>query len=76
LKRSNALVRSRFWFIFAIATLALVLEEASTHMGAVGGYLASGSHTWGEWIGGSTVAAITIPLAALNTSITYERLAQ
>jgi hypothetical protein len=36
LRRSNALVRSRFWFIFATATLAFVLEEAFIHMGAVG----------------------------------------
>jgi hypothetical protein len=76
LKRSNALVRSRFWFIFATATLAFILEEALIHMGAVGGELVSGSNTWGEWIGSSTVAAIVIPLAAFTTSIAYERLAQ
>lgn len=76
LKRSNALVRGRFWFIFATATLAFILEEALILMGAVGGYLVSGSHTWGEWIGSSTVAAIVIPLAAFTTSIAYERLAR
>jgi hypothetical protein len=76
LKRSNALVRGRFWFIFATATLAFILEEALTLIGAVGGYLVSGSHTWGEWIGSSAVAAIVIPLAAFTTSIAYERLAQ
>src|ERR687890_2374810 len=47
LKRSNALVRSRFWFVFATATLALVMEETLVHLGAVGGHLVSGSHTWG-----------------------------
>ena len=76
LKRSNALVRSRFWFTFATATLAFVSEEALIHMGSVGGYLVSGSHTWGEWIGGSTVAALVIPLAAFTTSIAYARLAR
>jgi hypothetical protein len=34
----------------------------------------SGSHTWGEWIGGSIVAAMAIPLAAFTTSKAYERL--
>jgi hypothetical protein len=76
LKRSNALVRSRFWFVFATATLALVMEEALVHVGAVGGYLVSGSHTWGEWIGGSVVAAVAIPLAAFTTSVAYDRLAR
>ena len=76
LKRSNTLVRSRFWFVFATATLAFVMEEALVHVGAVGGYLVSGSHTWGEWIGGSIVAAMAIPLAAFTTSIAYERLAR
>jgi hypothetical protein len=76
LKRSNALVRGRFWFIFATATLAFILEGALIQMGAVVGYLVSGSHTWGEWLGGSTVAAIVIPLAAFTTSIAYERLAR
>jgi hypothetical protein len=76
LKRSNALVRSRFWFVFATATLAFVMEETLVHLGAVGGYLVSGSATWGEWIGGSIVAAMAIPLAAFATSIAYERLAR
>src|SRR5919112_4774265 len=76
LKRSNSLVRSRFWFVFATATLAFVMEETLVHVGAVGGYLVSGSHTWGEWIGGSIVAAMVIPLAAFTTSLAYERLAQ
>jgi hypothetical protein len=36
LKRSNALVRGRFWFIFATATLAFILEEAIIYV-------------WGLW---------------------------
>jgi hypothetical protein len=76
LKRSNALVRSHFWFIVATATLAFVLEETLVHVAAVGGYLVSGSHTWGEWIGASAVGALVIPLAAFATSVAYERLAQ
>jgi hypothetical protein len=73
LKRSNALVRTRFWFVFATATLAFVMEETLVQVGAVGGYLIAGSHTWGEWIGGSIVAAMAIPLAAFTTSKSYER---
>jgi hypothetical protein len=76
LKRSNALVRSRFWFVLATATLAFVMEEAFVHAGAVGGYLVSGSHTWGEWLGGSLVAAMAIPLASFTTSIAYQCLAR
>ena len=76
LKRSNELVRRRFWFTLTTATLAFVLEEALVHAGAVGGYLVSGSHTWGEWIGGSMVATLVIPLAAFTTSLAYQRLAQ
>jgi hypothetical protein len=34
----------------------------------------SGSHTWGEWIGGSIVVAMAIPLAAFTTSKAYEHL--
>ena len=74
LKRSNTLVSSRFWFVFTTATLAFIIEEALVHVGAEGGYLVSGSHTWGEWIGGSIVAAMAIPLAAFTTSIAYKRL--
>jgi hypothetical protein len=73
---SNALARGRFWFVFATATLAFVMEETLVHVGAVGGYMVSGSHTWGEWIGGSVVAAIAIPTAAFTTSIAYQRLAR
>jgi hypothetical protein len=76
LKRSNALARSRFWFVCATATLAFVMEETLVHVGAVGGYLVSESHTWGEWIGGSVVAAIAIPTAAFTTSIAYQCLAR
>jgi hypothetical protein len=36
----------------------------------------TGSHTWGEWVGGSIVAALAIPLAALTTSVAYSRVAK
>jgi hypothetical protein len=72
LKRSSALVRGRFWFVFGTATLAYVSEEAVIHAGALAGSI-MGSHNWGEWVGGSIVAALAIPLAALTTSVAYSR---
>jgi hypothetical protein len=73
LKRSSALVRGRFWFVLGTATLAYVSEEALIHAGALAAGSITGSHNWGEWVGGSIVAALAIPLAALTTSVTYSR---
>lgn len=73
LKRSSALVRGRFWFVLGTATLAFVSEEAIIHVGALAMGSITGSHTWGEWVGGSIVAALAIPLAALTTSVAYSR---
>ena len=76
LKRSSALVRGRFWFVLGTATLAFVSEEAVIHAGALATGSITGSHTWGEWVGGSIVAALAIPLAALTTSVAYSRVAK
>ena len=76
LKRSSALVRGRFWFVLGTATLAFVSEEVPIHAGALVAGTITGSHTWGEWIGGSIVAALAIPLAALTTSLAYSRVAK
>ena len=73
LKRSSTLVRGRFWFVLGTATLAFVSEEAVIHVGALATGYITGSHTWGEWVGGSIVAALAIPLAALTTSVAYSR---
>jgi hypothetical protein len=73
LKRSSALVRGHFWFVLGTATLAYVSEEVVIHAGALVAGTITGSHTWGEWVGGSIVAALAIPLAALTTSVTYSR---
>jgi len=75
LKRSSELVRGRFWFVLGTATLAFVSEEAIIHAAALASGAVTGSHTWGEWIGGSIVAALAIPLAALATSVAYSRVA-
>jgi hypothetical protein len=74
LKRSNGLVREHFWLVFLTATLALVLEEAIVHAGALVGLLISDSDTWGEWAGATIFASLITPLAALATSVTYQRL--
>jgi hypothetical protein len=76
LKRSSALVRGHFWFVLGTATLAFVSEEALIHAGALATGSITGSHTWGEWVGGSIVAALAIPLAALTTSVAYSRVAK
>ena len=76
LKRSNVLVRGRFWFVLGTSTLAFVSEEAVIHVGALATGSITGSHTWGEWIGGSMVAALAIPLAALTTSVAYSRVSK
>ena len=76
LKRSSALVRGHFWFVLGTATLAFVSEEAAIHTGALVAGTITGSHTWGEWVGGSIVAALAIPLAALTTSVAYSRVAK
>ena len=76
LKRSSALVRGHFWFVLGTATLAFVSEEAVIHAGALVTGSITGSHTWGEWVGGSMVAALAIPLAALTTSVAYSRVAK
>ena len=73
LKRSSALVRGHFWFVLGTATLAFVSEEAAIHAGALVAGTITGSHTWGEWVGGSIVAALAIPLSALTTSVAYSR---
>jgi hypothetical protein len=75
LKHSNRLVRGHFRLVFLTATVALILEEMIVHAGALAGVLISGSDTWGEWVGATIGASSITPLAALATSVTYQRLA-
>jgi hypothetical protein len=72
--RSNQLVRGNFWLVFLTATVAYYLEEVVIHAGAAVGLLVTGSSTWGEWVGGSMVATLTIPLGAFATSLAYSSL--
>jgi hypothetical protein len=76
LARSNRLVRGNFWFVFLTSTVAFFFEEAVIEAGAYLALLATGSHTWGEWIGGSAVATVAIPLGAFVTSLAYSSLAE
>jgi hypothetical protein len=74
LTRSSRLVRDHFWLVFLTATLAFILEEAIIHAGALVGHRILGSDTWGEWAGATISASLITPLAALATSVTYQRL--
>ena len=75
-RRSNALVRGRFWFVFMTATVAYYLEGVVTHAGAAAAGFVTGSHTWGEWVGGSVLAMLVMPLAAFATSLAYSSVAR
>jgi hypothetical protein len=74
LRRSKWLVRNHFWLVFLTSTLALILEETVIHVGAVVGQFVTASYTRGEWAGGTIAASLITPLAALATSVTYQRL--
>jgi len=74
LKRSSELVRGHFELVFLTAALATVLEEAASHAGAVAGLVVTNSDTWGQWLGGSVVASLVMPLAAFATSVAYMHL--
>ena len=75
LKHSSRLVQDNFWLVFLTATLALILEETVIHVGAAVGFLITASDSWGEWAGGTIAASLITPVAALATSVTYQRLA-
>src|SRR5215210_4997929 len=72
IKRSNELARGHFWLVFWTATLAFLLEGLADEPVALAAELGFGS--WGEWIGGSMVTALVMPLAAVTTSLAYHRL--
>jgi len=75
-RRSNTLVRGHFFFVFMTATVAYYLEGVVIHAGAeAAGYL-TGSYTWGEWIGGSILSTLVMPLAAFATSLVHASVAE
>jgi len=70
-RRSNALVRGRFWFVFMTASVAYYSEGTLTHAGAAAAGFVTESYTWGEWAGGSLAATLVMPLAAFATSLAH-----
>jgi len=76
MRRSNGLVRGHFWFVFATATVAYYLEGVVIHFGAQVAGALTGSHTWGEWVGGSIVASLAMPLVAFATSLAHSSVAR
>jgi hypothetical protein len=76
MRRSNELVRGHFWLVFMTASVAYYLEEVVIHLGAWMTGAVTGSHTWGEWVGGSLLAALVMPLAAFATSLAHSSVAK
>jgi hypothetical protein len=75
-RRSNRLVRGRFFFVFMTATVAYYLEGVVIHAGALAAGWLTGSYTWGEWVGGSLLATLVMPLAAFATSLAHSSAAR
>jgi hypothetical protein len=74
MRRSKELVRGNFWFVFMTASVAYYLEGVITHLGAwMAGWI-TGSHTWGEWVGGSILAAVVMSVAAFATSLAHSNI--
>jgi len=71
IRRSHQLVRGHFWFVFATATVAYYMEGVVIHYGALVARWVTQSHTWGEWVGGTIVATIAMPLVAFATSLAH-----
>ncbi len=74
IRRSNELVRGRFWFVLLTATAAFFLEGTVIQAGGELALMATGSHEWGEWIGSTAVAMLAMPLAAFATSLAHSSL--
>ena len=70
MRRSRELVRGHFWFVFITAS-AYYLEGVIIHLGAWTAGLLTGLQTWGEWVGGSILAALVTPVAAFATSLAH-----
>jgi hypothetical protein len=62
--------------VLLTATAAYYLEGVVLHAGAAVALFVTVSSTWGEWVGGSMVATLVIPLGAFVTSLAYSSLAR
>ena len=74
MRRSRELIRGRFWFVFMTASVAYYLEGVVVDLGALWVGEVTGSLTWGEWVGGSVLAAVVMPVAAFATSLAHSSL--
>ena len=63
-----------FELVFLTAALAVVVEEAITDAGTLGGLALTGSETWGAWIGGSIATVLILPAASFATALAYGHL--
>jgi hypothetical protein len=73
LGRSSGLVRGRFWSVFAVATVAVVVEHAVIHVTAHEAEPVLGSELLGL-LGAALAVAAVSPVAALTISLAYDRI--
>jgi hypothetical protein len=74
IRRSNRLVRSRFWPVFATVTVSLLVEHAVIHATALEAGPLLGSRAIAMAVTAVAVAAVSAP-AAVTISLVYDRLA-
>jgi hypothetical protein len=75
IRRSNELVRGRFWAVFATVTLSLLIEHAVIHATALESESVIGSRAVALIATAVAVAAVSAP-AAVTISLVYDRLAE
>jgi len=73
LRRSSALVSGRFWSVFAVATVALIVEHTVIHGAAHAAGPALGSQAL-ALLGAAIAVAAVSPFAALTISLVYDRI--
>jgi hypothetical protein len=73
LRRSSELVKGRFWPVFAVATVSLIIEHAVIHATALTAEPLLGSRLLGL-LGAAIAVAAVSPFAALTISLVYDRL--
>ena len=73
LRRSNQLVRGRFWPVFGVVTIALLIEHGVIHVTALTADPLLGSQALALVAAALAVAAVS-PIAAFTVSLVYGRL--
>jgi hypothetical protein len=74
IRRSNQLVRGRFWAVFATVTMSLLIEHAVIHVTALEAGPLMGSTAIALVVTAVAVAVVSAP-AAVTISLVYDRLA-